>query len=94
VWCERIQLATASPFDRASRRQGTDFLGDLLKLCDDIRENPEMLSEMRALLHELYMRGTPSRYLREFLPTDDELRTFLMDAEALSVEALLDEDRA
>lgn len=93
VWCERIQLATASPFDRASRRQGTDFLGDLLRLCDDIRGNPEMLSEMRALLHELYMRGNTSRYLRESLPTDDELRAFIIEAEALGVEELLDEAR-
>jgi hypothetical protein len=52
-----------------------------------------MLSEMRELLYELYMRGNTSRYLQESLPTDDELRAFLMEAEALGVEALLDEER-
>ena len=92
VWCERIQLATASPFDRASRRQGTDFLGDLLRLCDALRENPGMLSEMRELLHELYMRGNTMRYLRESLPTDEELRVFITEAEELGVEELLDEE--
>jgi DNA repair exonuclease SbcCD nuclease subunit len=92
VWCERIQAATASPFDRESRRQGTDFLGDLLRLCDELCDNTETLSEMRESLHELYIRGNAARNLREFLPTDDELRELMTRAEELCIEELLDED--
>ncbi len=38
------------------------------------------------------MHGNTSRYLRESLPTDDELRAFIMEAEELGVEELLDEE--
>jgi exonuclease SbcD len=94
VWCERIQTSTAPPFDRAGRLQGTDFLADLLRLCDELRRNPAALCELRAVLDELCRRGNAGRYLREYVPSADELREWLTDAETLCVEAWLDEDGA
>lgn len=92
VWCERILISTALPIDRETRRQGTDFLGDLLKLCDEIRDDQDALAEMQKLLGDIYNRGNASQYLRGHLPESDEIRSMIAVAEDLCLMELLDEE--
>ena len=92
VWCERVEVETAYPFDREQRRKGADFVGDLLKLCDESRGNPALLSELSKALQELYSRGHASRYLRDCLPSDDEIRDLVAGAEEICLAELVDED--
>ena len=92
LWCERIQVSTTSSFDRSQQLERTDFVGDLLRLCDESLGNPETLAEMRETLQELYGRGNSGRHLRDYLPSDDGLRDLIAGAEAICLAQLLDED--
>ena len=92
LWCEGIQTATGAPIDRQQRRQGTDFVGDLIRLCDESRENPNILAKMRETLELLYTRGNAGQYLRNHLPSDDELCALLVGAEEICLTELLKDD--
>jgi DNA repair exonuclease SbcCD nuclease subunit len=92
LWGERIQVSTASPFDRRQQLERTDFVGDLLRLCDESLGNPEVLAEMRETLQALYGQGNSGRYLRDSLPSDGDLRDLMAGAEAICLAQLLDED--
>ena len=92
LWCEEIQTATGASIDRQQRRRGTDFVGDLIRLCDEARENPDILSKLRETLEPLYDRGNASQYLRNHLPSDDELCALLIGAEELCLTELLEDD--
>jgi hypothetical protein len=93
MWCERIRVSTASAFDREQRRQGADFLADLLDISDDWRGDPEVLVQMRELLGEIFLRGDSGRYLRDFLPSDQDIVDLIAGAEELCLAELLHEDR-
>ena len=83
---------TGSPIDRETLRQQTDFIGDLLQLSDDVQNDPASFTTMQDELDELYARGSrANRLLRDFLPTESELRELLSGAEELCLEKLLDE---
>lgn len=90
LWCERIEVSTASAVDRQQRRQGTDFVADLLRLSDTVRDSDPMMADMRRLLNDLYGRVEVSRYLHDHPLTDDDLRQIITDAEALCLAALLE----
>ena len=92
VWCERIRVSTASLIDREQQRQRSDFVGDLVRLCDELQGAPNGLDQIRENLQELYGRGNASRYLRDRVPTEDELRELMASAEAVCLAELLDED--
>ncbi|MCI0879628.1 MAG: DNA repair exonuclease [Chloroflexi bacterium] len=91
LWCERIQASTASLIDREQQRQRSDFVGDLVRLCDEWQATPDGLSEIRENLQELYGRGNAGRYLRDHVPTEDELRELMASAEAACLAELLEE---
>jgi DNA repair exonuclease SbcCD nuclease subunit len=92
LWCERIEVSTAAALDRQQRRQGTDFVADLLRLSDAVRNDDTSIADMRHLLNDLYGRGQVSRYLRDHLPGDDDIRQMITDAEALCLAELLEAD--
>jgi len=94
IWCERIRASTASLIDREQQRQRSDFVGDLIRLCDELQGTPDSLSELRENLQELYARGNAGRYLRQYAPTEDDLRELMVSAEAACLAELLDEDSA
>ncbi|MCH8107070.1 MAG: DNA repair exonuclease [Chloroflexi bacterium] len=94
LWCERIQASTASLIDREQQRQRSDFVGDLVRLCDELQVTPDSLSEIRENLQELYGRGNAGRYLRQYAPTEDDLLELMVSAEAACLAELLDEDSA
>ena len=91
LWCERIQISTASLIDREQERQRGDFVGDLVRLRDDWQVAPNGLSEIRESLQDLYGRGNAGRFLREHVPTHDELLELMAGAEAVCLAELLEE---
>ena len=92
VWCERITDSTASVFDREQGLQGSDFMADLLKLSDEARGGQDAIAEMRELLSEIYDRGNSGRYLKEFIPSDEEMRELIASAEELCLTELIEEE--
>ena len=91
-WCEGIRLATASPVDRELTSRREDFVGDLVRLSGELRESEEAVSEFRRLLQSLYSRREVRDLLRDFVPSDDELRDLLADAEEECLTGLVAED--
>ena len=53
VWCERIEDETAATIDRDAVRSGEDFLAEVLRTADQIREEP-------ATLHAGACRSLPT----------------------------------
>ncbi len=94
LWCERIQMDTASPVDREQVAEREDFAGDLARLGGELRESPEGLAELRDSLRELYLRSNAGNYLRDYLPSDDELLELISAAEDECLAALVDEEDA
>jgi hypothetical protein len=90
LWCERIQLATASPLDREQVLQREDFVGDLARLCREFRGDAGTLSEMRQALLELYNHASARPYLH--LPSDSDLRELVTTAEEECLTVLVEED--
>ena len=92
LWCERIQLDTASPVDREQAARREDFTGDLARLCTELRENPDALAEFGKSLRDLYVTSNAGQYLREHLPSDNDLLELLNAAEDECLAALVDEE--
>ena len=88
VWCERIEDETAATIDREAMRAGEDFLAEVLRTADQIKETPETL---RDGLAELYQHRRFRQHLSAF--TDEEITTLLDEAEALAVNLLAEDDR-
>ena len=88
VWCERVEEETAAPIDRAVMRAGEDFLAEVVRTADHLKETPACL---RDGLVELYQHSRYRRYLAAF--TDEEITALLDEAEALTVNLLAEEDR-
>ena len=77
LWCERIQLNTASPVDREEVMQRQDFVGDLARLREELQKSPDALAEIRESLQALYTRSGARPYLRDALLPDDEIQELL-----------------
>ena len=92
LWCERVQVDTASQLDREEVARRDDFVGDLARLSSSMRENPEDLAEVRELLRELYVRSNAGQHLRSSLPADAELRELLAAAEDECLASLVDDE--
>ena len=90
LWCERIQLETGSSIDRERVMQREDFAGDLARLVGDLWQSPAALGELRQSLQQLYDNPRARRYLRELLPSDDELKGILSAAEEECLAKLAD----
>lgn len=92
LWCERIQVQTESPIDRAQIVQREDFVGDLARMAAEFRRSPEALGRLQDTLQELYGAGRARRYLRYLLPEGDELLAILAAAEAECLTGLVDDE--
>ncbi|MEO8680863.1 MAG: hypothetical protein ABI665_17560, partial [Vicinamibacterales bacterium] len=88
-WCERVEVTTRPAFDREEQRQAGDFVGDLLRLVDDIQSDPVQLAALREQLGSLYGHPRAKKYLGPSLPEDGELGALLADAEGRALEQLL-----
>lgn len=92
LWCERIRLTTASMLDREQVLQRDDFVGDLVRLCDEVRQNNEALSELRQAFSELYNHPNARQYLRDYLPSDDDICELIAAAETECLTALVEDE--
>ena len=88
-WCERVEVATKPAFDREEQRQAGDFVGDLLRLVDELQADPAQLALLREELAPLYGHLRAKKYLADSLPDDKELRALLAAAEARALEPLI-----
>ena len=92
AWCERIEDRTAGPFDRSVRLQGSDFVADLLRLCDQSKQDPELLGQLRESLSELFHHWKYRRYLKDAIPDDPALCSLLDEAESMALNLLIEDD--
>jgi DNA repair exonuclease SbcCD nuclease subunit len=93
AFCGRIDDVTTSPMDRDELLRGQDFIGDFLRLVDEARADETVMAELQRELVPLYQHARAGRYLREELPSLDEIRTLLAGAEDLALSELLDGDQ-
>jgi DNA repair exonuclease SbcCD nuclease subunit len=87
VWCERIEDETGAAIDREALRAGEDFLAEVLRTADLLKEHPDTF---RGGLAELYEHARHRRYLDAF--TDEEIAALLDEAENMAVGLLVEED--
>ena len=92
LWCERIELDTASQVDREQVALREDFVGDLVRLSTATMDDPEEIGELRALLRPLYGANRTRNYLRDLIPDDQELRSLIAQAEADCLTELIDDE--
>ena len=92
LWCERVQLTTACMLDREQVLQRDDFVGDLVRLCDEVRQNNEALLELRQAFSELYNHPNARQYLRDYLPSDDDICELITAAEAECLTLLVEDE--
>ncbi len=88
VWCERVEDETAATIDRDALRSGEDFLAEVLRTADQIREEPATL---RDGLAELYQHRRFRQHLADL--TEEDIASLLDEAEALAVNLLAADDR-
>ena len=87
VWCERIEDETGAVIDRKALRAGEDFLAEVLRSADWLKENPD---SFRGRLADLYEHARHRRYLDAF--RDEDIAALLDEAESMAVGLLVDED--
>ena len=88
VWCERVEDETAAAIDRDALRSGEDFLAEVLRTADQIREEP---ANLHAGLADLYQHRRFRQHLAAL--TEAEIAALLDEAEALAVNLLAEDDR-
>ena len=92
AWCERIEDASASPFDRAARLKGADFLAEVLRTADQAKSAVDLQEQVRAGLSELYAHHRFRRYLKDDTPDDNDLSALIVEAEDVIVNLLVDDE--
>ena len=92
LWCERIQVRTASPVDRTQVLQREDFIGDLAKLADELRHNPDAHEDLQQELLTLYGSSGARKYLKDSIPAEEELLAILDAAEEECLAALIGDE--
>ena len=88
AWCERVEDQSTLPFDRETRRQGTDFLAEVLRGVDQAKGDAELLDRLGSGLDDLYQHHRFRRQLSECAPGPEQLAELLDEAEAMVVDLL------
>ena len=91
VWCERIEDASASPFDREARLKGSDFLAEVLRTADRSKTDPELLAGLGTGLSDLYQHHRFRSYLSNSAPNEEEIAGLVEEAEAMIVNLLIED---
>lgn len=92
AYCERISVATRPRVDRQARAKTDDYIGDLLRLYDEARDDPDIIGSLVDELRELYEHPRARKYVADHLPQDDALAAVLAEAETLCFDYLAIED--
>lgn len=88
AWCERIEDKSALPFNRDERKQGADFLAEVLRGMDRAKGNAELLARLGAGLDDLYQHRRFRQHLSERAPSQEQLAELLDEAEAMVVDLI------
>ena len=87
VWVEKLVPLCRPEVDLANRRRGQDLLGQVLRIVEELRDDPESAENgCEAAWGELYGHGTAQRDLVR--PTGAEAEALLGDAELLCLDLL------
>ena len=92
IWCERIEDASGSPFDREARLKGSDFLAEVLQTADRAKTDPELLARLGTGLSDLYQHHHFRRYLSKLAPNEEEIAALVEQAQVMAVELLAEDD--
>ena len=92
LWCEGLRVDTASPVDRSLVAQREDFVGDLVRLGEEIGGSDTALDELRKVLEPLFSRREVRELLEGIISSDDELKGILAAAEDECLAALVTEE--
>jgi len=87
VWVESVQRTTRPPIDVAHRRSVEDFVGDFLRAAEGLRNQPNGMSGVRALLRKRPESAAIAGQLDQL--TDADLQNVLDEAETLGLDFLL-----
>lgn len=90
IWVERLKVRTRSTVDIAARREGQDFVGDLLTMIHDLRESPQLQEQISGALAELYDHARAGRLLD--MPDGDALLALIDEAESRCVDLFIEDD--
>ena len=92
LWVEKLVLRTRPDVDLDTRRGTQDFLGDLLRLIDGIRQSTTEIAGLKCVLTDLYEHGRVSKLKLLKSPDEDALRSLLDEAESRCADLLLEGD--
>ena len=87
LWVEGIQVRTKSPIYLDARKNSADFLGEVLRLIENSRQNPGGLQEV---ISELYNDRRVRRLLE--IPAEEELVEILAEVESMCLDELVAEE--
>jgi DNA repair exonuclease SbcCD nuclease subunit len=91
VWVESIVDDTRPDINIDERRQSEDFVGDFLRLAQEVRDNPDRLADLRSVLSPLFEYSRARSYLTQ--PDDDQIVEWLDLATAYGLDALTEESQ-
>ncbi|MBO8171421.1 MAG: DNA repair exonuclease [Bacillaceae bacterium] len=84
VWPESIRIRTRPAVSREELLASHGFVGDFLRMVDEIRQNPDERTLIKEeILKDLYRHRDGKKHLS--LPTDDELDEWLGEVENMAV---------
>lgn len=92
MWCERLNVRTGALVDRERAVLRDDFIGDMLRTGAAIQSDPDLLRELQDSLRPLYVNSSAGPYLRDFLPSLEEIGLLLSDAENHCLDSLAGEE--
>ncbi len=87
VWIEKIKVETNLPIDLEQLRDGGDFIGELVKMYDELYKTDEERRKLIDILQPLFDSPRGRKYLYMF--SDEELLELIEKAEYLSIDLLL-----
>src|SRR5690606_14319691 len=70
IWIEKIRFDTSAPVDLDRLRRGTDLMGDLLRLFDDLMEDEDELRHLAGDLRRLQERN-PAEFANAGIDMED-----------------------
>jgi DNA repair exonuclease SbcCD nuclease subunit len=89
IWVERVDLQVRPTIDIQARRESQDFIGDLLRFCQELQTDPELREAITQDLSSLYYDRRAHKFLH--LPDHQTLQKILEDAEGICLDGLLGE---
>jgi DNA repair protein SbcD/Mre11 len=91
IWIERIENETLFPVERELLLKREDFVGDLVKIVEDLKTDEKARNEFREFLSPLFFS---SRNGRKYITRIDneEMSSLLQRAENILLDALLTEE--